>query len=143
MKDKPESVHLESWPDEKAGEKWIDKELQEKWKVLAGIREAVLKKIEEVRSSGKIGASLEAAVTVVTNDDNMEVLEERKEFLRYLFIVSQVSLKKGEPDILVEKAKGEKCSRCWNYSDKVGMDKSHPTLCERCIKNIREGEKLA
>ena len=136
MKDKKDSVHLESWPDESICKKWIDNKLQEKWAKLVGVREAVLKKIEEKRSQGVIGASLEAAVTVVTNDDNMEVLEERKEFLRYLFIVSQVSLKKGEPDILVEKAKGEKCSRCWNYSDKVGMDKVHPTLCERCTKNI-------
>jgi isoleucyl-tRNA synthetase len=137
MKDKKESVHLESWPDESVCKKWVDSKLQEKWRILAGIREMVLKKIEEKRSQGVIGSSLEAAVTVITNDDNnTKVLEEHKEFLRYLFIVSQVSLKKGEPDILVEKAKGEKCSRCWNYSDKVGVDKVHPTLCERCTKNI-------
>ena len=68
--------------------------------------------------------------------DNLLILEEYKEFLRYLFIVSQVHLKKGEPDITVEKAKGEKCSRCWNYSEAVGRDPGHPTLCERCVKNI-------
>ena len=137
IENKKESVHLESWPDEEKCEKWTDKELQARWSVLIGIREAVLKKIEERRAQGVIGASLEAAVTIVTNDAGaIRILEEYKEFLRYLFIVSQVHLKKGEPDIAVEKAKGEKCSRCWNYSDKVGLDKGHPTLCERCVKNI-------
>lgn len=137
MEDKKESVHLESWPDEKVYTRWIDKELQAKWAILVGIREAALKKIEEKRQDGTIGASLEAALTVVSNDDKtIKVLEEHREFLRYLFIVSQTSLKKGEPEILVDKARGKKCSRCWNYSEQVGMDKSHPTLCERCIKNI-------
>ncbi|MDP3790615.1 MAG: isoleucine--tRNA ligase [Candidatus Omnitrophota bacterium] len=137
VKDKKESVHLESWPDESICQKWIDKELEDKWKVLAGVRETVLKKIEEKRSRGDIGASLEAAVTVVTNDaKTMKILSEDKDFLRYLFIVSQANIEEGEPDILVQKAAGIKCSRCWNYSDTVGMDKAHPTLCERCIKNI-------
>lgn len=137
VKDKKESVHLESWPDEKICERWVDKELQDKWALLTGIRETVLKKIEEARQGGTIGASLEAAVTIVTNDaGTMKVLEEHKGFLRYLFIVSCVYLKRGEPDILIEKAKGKKCSRCWNYSEAVGMDKDHPTLCERCVKNI-------
>ncbi|MFH1563504.1 MAG: zinc finger domain-containing protein [Nitrospirota bacterium] len=32
-----------------------------------------------------------------------------------------------------KKAKGEKCSRCWNYSVAVGINIEHPTLCERCM----------
>ena len=137
VKDKKESVHLESWPDEKSLGKWIDKDLQARWAVLAAVREKVLKKIEDVRSSGQIGSSLEAAVTVVTKDpQELEVLKEHRDFLRYLFIVSQAHLKEGESDILVEKAKGKKCSRCWNYSEAVATDEAHPTLCERCVKNI-------
>lgn len=144
MKDKKESVHLESWPDEKSCEKWVDKALHEKWVILAGIREEVMKKIEDKRQAGIIGSSLEAAVTITANDEKvMKVLGEYKGFLRYLFIVSQAQLREGQYDILVEKAKGSKCSRCWNYSEMVGMDKAHPTLCERCIKNIQEGVKLA
>jgi len=137
MKGKRESIHLESWPDEKSCLNWVDKGLSGKWAVLAAVREVVLKKIEEKRSRRTIGASLEAEVTVVTDDANvMKILEEHKDFLRYLFIVSNVHLREGAPDILVEKAGGKKCSRCWNYSDMVGMDKAHPTLCERCVKNI-------
>jgi isoleucyl-tRNA synthetase len=134
---KSESVHLETWPEEKAYGKWIDKKLEEKWAVLAQIREDVLKKIEARRAAGDIGASLEAAVTVSTDDaGKMSVLKEHRDLLRYLFIVSQAHLKEGAPEIVVEKAKGAKCSRCWNYSEKVGSDAAHPTLCERCVKNI-------
>jgi isoleucyl-tRNA synthetase len=136
-KDKKDSVHFESWPDEEICEKWIDETLKERWASLAAVREMVLKKIEEKRADGAIGASLEAAVTVVTNDTKvMKVLKEHKDFLRYLFIVSQVNLKEGDTDVVVEKAKGEKCSRCWNYSEAVGSDPGHPALCERCVKNI-------
>ncbi len=143
-RNKAESVHLESWPDENIYKTWMDKTLDEKWTHLTGMREEVLKSLEEKRQDGTIGSSLEAAVTIIMNDAGVKlVLEEKKDFLRYLFIVSQVKLFDGEPAILIEKAKGKKCSRCWNYSEAVGLDKAHPTLCERCVKNItREGDRL-
>ena len=31
---------------------------------------------------------------------------------------------------------GEKCARCWSYSESVGKNKLYPTICERCIKNL-------
>ena len=34
--------------------------------------------------------------------------------------------------LTVGRAGGEKCARCWVYSDTVGNDKNHPTLCARC-----------
>jgi len=36
----------------------------------------------------------------------------------------------------VEKAKGEKCERCWMYSETVGQNSEYPTLCERCRDNL-------
>ena len=138
IKDKSESVHLESWPDEKEHDKWSDKDLQATWTRLVATREEVLKKLEEKRQGGIIGSSLEAAVTLVTNDAALKkILQEKKDFLKYLFIVSQVKLKEGEPAILIEKAKGNKCSRCWNYGEAVGAYKDHPSLCERCVQNIK------
>ena len=38
--------------------------------------------------------------------------------------------------IKVEKATGEKCERCWMYSETVGDSQEYPTLCERCRDNI-------
>ena len=36
----------------------------------------------------------------------------------------------------VGKAKGEKCNRCWIYSEKLGTNPDHPAICERCVKKI-------
>jgi isoleucyl-tRNA synthetase len=38
-----------------------------------------------------------------------------------------------ELGILVERASGDKCERCWMYLESVGRDKIHPTLCARCV----------
>ena len=136
-KKKSESVHLESWPSDMVYNGWIDESLEKKWKVLIKAREEILKKLEEKRSTGQIGSGLEASVTIVTNDPDLKkILNEKKDFLRYLFIVSNVELKDGEGAVLIEKASGGKCSRCWNYSLEVGSHKDHPTLCERCVENI-------
>ena len=29
-----------------------------------------------------------------------------------------------------------KCERCWHYSDDVGANPEHPTLCKRCDSNL-------
>jgi isoleucyl-tRNA synthetase len=137
IKNKSESVHLESWPSVETCKGWIDESLEKKWSVLVNIREEILKKLEEKRATGEIGSGLEASVTIITNDpQTKKMLSEHKDFLRYLFIVSNVELKDGESAVVIEKAKGSKCSRCWNYSVEVGSHKDHPALCERCVKNI-------
>ncbi|MFA5255962.1 MAG: isoleucine--tRNA ligase [Candidatus Omnitrophota bacterium] len=136
-KGKSESVHLELWPNRDLYNSWIDESLDKKWEILVSKREEVLKSLEEKRSAGEIGSGLEASVTITTNDPLLKkILNEKKDFLRYLFIVSNVELKDGEDALLIEKAQGSKCSRCWNYSPEVGSHKDHPTLCERCVKNI-------
>jgi isoleucyl-tRNA synthetase len=70
--------------------------------------------------------------------------------LRYLFICSQVELVTTPEAISASEyseitetcgvaivaADGEKCERCWNYSDKVGANHEHSTLCERCVPAI-------
>jgi isoleucyl-tRNA synthetase len=33
----------------------------------------------------------------------------------------------------VDRARGEKCERCWTRSEHVGESREHPTLCERCV----------
>ncbi len=147
FKEKTSSIHLERWPED-GNKKWFDKSLNEKWANLINIREIVLKKLEEKRQANVIGSSLEARVGLATTDSSYKkLLEDNKNILRYLFIVSQVELtdmpiNKADVDtnipisIYIEKAKGQKCQRCWNYSQLVGMDKKHPALCDRCITVI-------
>ena len=40
--------------------------------------------------------------------------------------------------IKVEVAPGEKCERCWMYSEEVGCDEKHPTLCHRCADVMKK-----
>ena len=142
---KSESVHLEDWPKDNF-DKWHNAALDDKWALLAALREAVLKKLEEKRQAGDIGSGLEARVVLSAQDAKFKkLLNENKGELRYIFIVSEVDISgagAGELEanipvaIRVEKARGVKCQRCWNYSEEVGRDNTHPTLCERCVKAV-------
>ncbi len=40
--------------------------------------------------------------------------------------------------VLIEKADGEKCSRCWNWSITTGKHEEYPELCERCSRVLRD-----
>jgi isoleucyl-tRNA synthetase len=41
--------------------------------------------------------------------------------------------------IVVSKAAGQKCERCWKYSEDVGKDPRHPTVCARCSRVLGSG----
>ena len=41
--------------------------------------------------------------------------------------------------ILVFKAQGQKCERCWKYSEDVGRNSDHPTVCARCSSVLMSG----
>ena len=143
---KRESIHLEDWPAEDAYSAWFNGGLENRWARLIEAREKVLMSLEEKRKINEIGSSLEAKVVLSTCDEGLlAVLKEYEAYLPYLFIVSQVELvgfKAREKEdlavsVTVERAGGKKCERCWNYSDSVGSDPSHPTICSRCINTIK------
>ena len=145
-----ESVHLAKFPSaaDVLGSSSVSTEdaqqLQE-WTTLRSVRDQVLKALEEARNQKQIGKSLEAQVKLIASDAMYPVLERHRDELRYLFIVSQVTLEKspsgnGTNPLTVEvsKADGQKCDRCWNYSVHVGEDKEYPTVCERCSAVLNE-----
>ena len=86
----------------------------------------VLKALEDSRNQGQIGSGLEAQVKLTVGDPVYPVLDRFRDQLRYLFIVSAVTLEKGTGNgtgavsVQVNKADGSKCDRCWNYSPHVG-----------------------
>jgi isoleucyl-tRNA synthetase len=49
----------------------------------------------------------------------------------------------GEVTVKVQRAAGEKCERCWNYSTQVGKSERYPTVCERCVAALAEIEASA
>ena len=72
------------------------------------------------------------------NGEEYEFLKSIKSELMTVFIVSGLEIinEEREEDIKVEIANGEKCDRCWMYSESVGKEKEHPTICNRCSKNL-------
>ncbi|HEY6338893.1 MAG TPA: isoleucine--tRNA ligase [Candidatus Sulfotelmatobacter sp.] len=149
--DRLESVHLAEFPSaaEILGDKSIpeeDTQQQQDWATLLAVREQALKALEEERNSKRIGKSLEAQLIITAADPAYAVLSRYADQLRYLFIVSSVTLTQGSGNgtggvhIEVKKADGAKCDRCWNYSPRVGEDKAYPTVCERCSAVLKELE---
>ena len=126
----------------------IDTDLrqEDEWETLRSVREQVLKALEEARNNKLIGTGLEAQVSITASDPVYSLLQRYADQLRYLFIVSHVTLAQGSGNgtggvhVEVKKADGVKCDRCWNYSTRVGDDKSYPTVCERCSAVLKELE---
>ncbi len=152
LPDRTASVHLANFPGASdilgGSAPPEDAKQAEDWKTLLGVRTEVLKALEEARQSKLIGgANLEAHVTVTAGEPAFSVLSRYKDRLRYLFIVSAVTLVQGNSGngtgsvaVQVGKADGKKCDRCWNYSIHVGEDAAYPTVCERCSVVLKEIE---
>jgi isoleucyl-tRNA synthetase len=149
--DRLESVHLAEFPNtaDILGDKSVpeeDAQQQQDWTTLLAVREQAMKALEEERNSKRIGKSLEAQLVITAADPAYSVLARFKDQLRYLFIVSAVTLAQGSGNgsggvhVEVKKADGAKCDRCWNYSTHVGEDKTYPTICERCSAVLKELE---
>jgi isoleucyl-tRNA synthetase len=119
------------------------------WATLRSVRDEVLKALEEARNNKLIGTGLEAQVALSAPDPVYSVLARHADQLRYLFIVSAVTVTQasgngtGSVHVEVKKADGLKCERCWNYSTRVGEDKDYPTVCERCSAVLKELEASA
>ncbi len=117
------------------------------FELLLSVRNEVTKAIEPLRREGVVGHGLDTRVTLFLAPALQAALEGLGTELRPVFIVSQLVLEdiakapaeavRGEVEglaVLVEKARGEKCARCWVYSEELGSNPAHPTLCPRCTK---------
>ncbi len=160
------SVHMAEFPDAESLRTGIAPGKRNSWERLLGIRSQVLSALETARDQKLISSSLEARITLVPKTDRSE--EERKnqlDFLRShlpdlpaLFIVSQVEVSNdvfespgsvtevgatGDLIVVVHRATGKKCERCWNYSVHVGENSRYPTICERCSEALAEIEGAA
>jgi len=142
--DKTQSVHLLKWPA--LEENVLVSELDLAIELIPDVAKA----LEEKRSIGEIGSSFDARINLLTKDEiRYKYLESLKNDLLEVFKVSQVHIEKSSdlghgviskkyPDIaiVVDKAKGEKCVRCWNYSEAIGKSINHPLICDRCASAV-------
>lgn len=136
--DNSESIFFNQMP-EKSGIEFGD-EFIAKWELIYSTREAVNKVLEEKRNEKVIGKSLEANIVIHCGDDMFEKYSSLSDHLAEILIVSGVSVvkdKDGETEFEVVKATGDKCERCWAYSETVGKDSEHPTLCSRCASVVK------
>jgi isoleucyl-tRNA synthetase len=138
-------------------ERLIDEALAQRWEQVFKERSEVLKALEEARSKGLVGHSLDAKVIFhAANGGPFPALADLSQHDRQraadILIVSQVDALRGPGDtqaldgrllyrspllncsIEVAKAGGQKCERCWKYSDEIGKNPAHPTVCARCAR---------
>jgi isoleucyl-tRNA synthetase len=151
LANRPPSVHMALFPkpEDMLGSANVpdDPKQIEDWTTLRSVREQVLKELEGARNSKQIGKAVEAQVKVLAAEPVYSVLARYRDQLRYVFIVSAVTLEEkksgngtGPVTVSVSKADGQKCERCWNYSVHVGDNKNYPTVCERCSAVLKEIE---
>lgn len=144
------SVQLAGWPE--LDKKFYQPDLERKWDQILAIRNEVTKVLEVARNEKLIGNSLEAKMEIFAEGTTFKLLKDNQEMLATLFIVSAVGLKMGLSEIParsyfsdeyklainVVRAPGEKCERCWNYSESVGKDSEYPEICARCVKVVEK-----
>ena len=110
------SIHETEFPE--IPSTWMNKELEIKWKNLFQIKQEVNIGIEEKRTNKEIGSSLEANILIYVNEKEFNLLEGLN--LEEYFITSKANKIKDENNnarIVVKKASGTKCPRCWKISE--------------------------
>jgi isoleucyl-tRNA synthetase len=111
----------------------------DKWEWQMMQRQPILLELEKARQAKSIGKSLDAKVEIVIPQAQWQISD--RETLRELVNVSSLEIRVGDPTptpILVSKADGQKCERCWHWEPEVGTNPEHPTICNRCIEAVKQ-----
>jgi len=116
-----------------------------KYAALRELRAEVTKQLEEVRTSGAIGSSLQAEVEIKASGDKYNLLQSLGDDLKFVLITSQANVTQVtstlEEAIIVTPSTQPKCERCWHYRADVGSHAEHSSICGRCVSNLfGEGE---
>jgi len=147
---RPESVHLGDFPEPPPG--LPDEALLAKYDFLLKIRGEINRRLEEARKTKLIAASQEAVVYLGASGERFEKLQGLISELKTLAQVAELKVEpietlsgegiiSGEISglaVLVKKAAGEKCVRCWFHNPGVGEDPKHPQVCARCRQVLED-----
>ena len=154
----PESVHLLNYDDLSRFKEKDENVVYENigwnsfYEIFLKIRPEVLKKIEEVRTRGEVGSSLEAKVEITaSNEGNLVILNALKKWkdrfgrdqLAESLIVSEVEVfaaekmaQDGDLKITVSRTNLPKCPRCWVHSREIGQSSEYQDLCPKCADAV-------
>ena len=126
--DEAESVHYCHFPEVHTYAN--EQELKDTFTSLLNVRDAVMKALEESRSEKTIGTAQEAHAVIECTKADKELLEGTlKEDVAQWLIVSKATLKEAETNkVSILQATGDKCPRCWNYTEEADEN----GLCPRC-----------
>lgn len=129
-------------------------EKRDDWSFFIAVRNATQKALEPLRANGGIGLSLDAKITIYAAENAQARLQSLGTNLADAMIVSQLEIMPladapegcfqdaDAPGIAIAagKATGEKCARCWKYSDELGRDPRWPDICPRCASVMARTE---
>ncbi|RFB06429.1 isoleucine--tRNA ligase [Parvularcula marina] len=138
------SIHLETFLTPPA--EWTDAALSEKWGRVRTVRRAVTGALEVARRDKELGASLEAAPIAHISDADLRSALDGIDMAE-ISITSGFTIDEGPgPDgafrledqspvaVVVAKAPGEKCARCWRVLPDVSDETK---LCGRCAEVVK------
>ena len=147
------SVFLNDMPDYDAALEFAD--VTAPLDKLFQLRDDVMKALEIARADKMIGKSLDAKVTVYTEDaEQLALLESFRDQLALFFITSDAAIVNGTAPagaltetesgigVLVEQMDGRKCDRCWMLvTDGIIIpadgESEESCLCPRCHRIIQ------
>ncbi|AUN95616.1 isoleucine--tRNA ligase [Pseudazoarcus pumilus] len=111
-----------------------------RWTLIREARAEAQKVLEDLRSAGGIGASLQANVCIRAAGERFDALASLGEDLRFVMITSSAELVRvateAEQGVEANASEHAKCERCWHYRADVGAHAEHPQLCGRCHGNL-------
>ncbi len=135
-----DSIHLQDWPVAPAN--WTDVTLANVMAARLQDRTKVNEAIEPLRAAGKIGKSLDVAITLPKQADEKSQAQAlaQAEFLAELFIVSRVDVSPTAESGIGVRPCAElgyhRCPRCWRWVP--ALEKSpHGDVCPRCIEALK------
>jgi isoleucyl-tRNA synthetase len=128
------------------------------WATLLHLRVKFLPYLEKSRQAKEIGKALDAKLSLdnsatessldwktiglhfsrstIPHWDSQACIDPLRELLN----VSQLEIrnKDNRESVLVTKAAGQKCERCWHWEMDIGKNLEHPTICGRCIEAVKQ-----
>ncbi len=146
------SVHERLFPV--LPQEWRDDALAAKWGTVRRLRRVVTGAIEVERAANRLGASLQAHPVIYASEEFRQAAQGID--LAELCITSAAELTDAPasetayrlPDVegvavVVQRAPGEKCERCWQVLPEVGTIAEAPGLCGRCADAVRRHRAAA
>lgn len=110
----------------------LNEEETKLYSILNNLREKAYQKIEIERQKGKIKNALDADLEISIVKEHYDLIKPLEDELNKFFICSNLILKEGKENMIVEKSDFQKCIRCWHKVETVGDD----GICGRCHDNM-------